>query len=169
METGKKKRTTLEVSLMLKEELLSRGYKVVMIRETHDCPISNAKRAITANESGADIFVRIHANGSSDPKVKGALTCAPTFANEFLSAGIIGESRRLSKIIVDSLCASTGALNRGIYGTDTMTGINWCRIPVTIVEMGYMSNIEEDELMATDEYRRKIVDGIANGIDSYFE
>lgn len=160
---------TLEVSLMLKEELLLRGYKVVMIRETHDCPISNAKRAITANESGADIFVRIHANGSSDPKVKGALTCAPTFANEFLSAGIIGESRRLSKLIVDSLCASTGALNRGIYGTDTMTGINWCRIPVTIVEMGYMSNIEEDELMATDGYRRKIVDGIANGIDAYFE
>ena len=68
----------LEVSLLLEQELLGRGYQVVMIRRTNDCPLSNAERAVIANESGADIFVRIHANGSEDPSVQGMLCCVPT-------------------------------------------------------------------------------------------
>lgn len=160
---------TLAVSLKLKDELILRGYDVVMIRENNDCPKSNAERAIIANESGSDIFVRIHANGSTNSSVSGALTCAPTYQNEYLEFDMVRDSRKLSQDVIDALCKSTGAKNRGIYDTDTMTGINWCKIPVTIVEMGYMSNVEEDKLMATDEYRDKIVCGIADGIDTYFK
>ena len=158
----------LDIALMLKQELIKRGYDVIMIRETNDCPLSNAERAIIANESGADIFVRIHAHGSSNPDVHGALCCAPTTKNPYLTDENIAESRRLSQVMIDAYCARTGAKNKGLYNVDTMTGINWCKIPVTIVEMGYMSNAAEDKKMATDSYREEMMLGIADGIDAYF-
>lgn len=158
----------LTVSCMLRDELISRGYNVLMIRETQDVDISNAERAVMANEAGSDIFIRIHANGSTDQSVSGALTMSPTAANAYVGS-LYSSCRSLSEYVVNNLCATTGAVNRGVYETDTMTGINWCTVPVTIVEMGYMSNPEEDTLMSTTEYQALIVTGIANGIDAYFQ
>ena len=57
---------------------------------------------------------------------------------------------------------------RGISVRNDMTGFNWSRVPVCLIEMGFMSNEEEDRLMATEEYRAKIVDGIAGGLINYF-
>lgn len=158
---------TLDVSLKLKQELISRGYEVVMIRETNDVNISNAARAEIANTSGADVFVRIHGNGASDSSINGALTMAPSAGNPYCGT-IAASSQLLSKYIIDNLCAKTGAKNRGVSITDTMSGINWCRIPVSIIEMGFMSNPEEDQKMASADYQNLIVAGIADGIDAYY-
>ena len=166
--TGKTEyQLNLEVSLLLKQELLNRGYQVVMIRETNDCPSSNAERAMTANASGASIFVRIHANSSTDPSANGCLTMAPTAANPYVSY-LAAPSQALSQSIVNHICAKTGFRNAGVLGTDNMTGINWCTIPVSIVEMGYMSNPDEDVKMSDPTYQSLIVSGIADGIDEYF-
>lgn len=159
---------TLEVALLLEASLLERGYDVVMIRSTHDVDISNAERAIVANDLEADAFIRIHADGNNNATVEGAYTLCPTAYNPYCSF-IYGESRLLSEKLLDGFIAETGAKRRSIQETDSMSGINWCTVPVTIIEMGFMTNEKEDRLMATEDYRIKMAVGMANGIDLYFQ
>lgn len=64
----------LDISLQLRDELKELGYQVILTRENHETAISNSQRAVMANESGADISIRIHANGSDDSNVNGALS-----------------------------------------------------------------------------------------------
>lgn len=139
-----------------------------MIRESHDVNISNAERAKMAAESGGDILIRIHANGSENSGVSGALTMAPSQANPYMEESMVQQCQKLSKEIIEAFCEATGANNQGVYQTDEMSGLNWCTIPATIVEMGYMTNPEEDTRMQTEEYQELMVQGMANGIDRYF-
>ncbi len=158
----------LKVSKLLKIELEKRGYKVLMTRTSQDVNLSNSQRADIANKANADVFVRIHADSAESEKAVGMSTLCQTSKNKY-NGNLAEKSYNLSKSILDNMAKTTGAKSRGVTRTDNMSGINWAKVPTTIIEMGFLSNPEEDKKLASDDYQVKIVNGIANGIDNFIK
>lgn len=156
----------LRVALALRDVLVAQGFTVVMVRETNEVEISNAERAQLANEVGADVNIRIHANGDEDASLKGAMTVCQTPENPY-NANIYRECRDLSDAVLQAFCASTGMEQRSVWETDTMTGTNWATVPTTIVEMGFMTNQEDDTAMAAEGFAQSAAEGLAQGIANY--
>ena len=143
-----------------------RAREVVYSRKAHwrsarhasvQTAISNKERALLVSDK-ADICVRIHANGSDDSSVSGALTMSVSSSNPYVGH-MAAENQRLSKIILDHYCRATGFNNKGVMLMDNMTGLNWSTIPNTILEMGFMTNRNDDTLMQDPGMQKKMVKG----------
>lgn len=156
------------MSLQLRDALREAGYDVIMTREDNETAISNSERAILANDAGADVAIRIHANGSEDASVNGALALIASQTNPNTSS-LYGDSRELAEDVLGSYCANTGMQNLGIQENDTMTGLNWSEVPVMILEMGFMTNEQDDRNMEDADYQNKMVEGIVRGVEQYYE
>ena len=157
---------TLQVAKKLRSELLDRGYQVVMTRTKNDVDISNKERAVLINESGADICIRLHADGGA-AAVRGASAQCSSASNPYISK-LYAKSKKLSEAVLSSYCAKTGLRNRGVFYRDDLTGTNWSTVPTTLMEMGFMTNVADDRFMASASGQKKMVTGLADGIDAYF-
>lgn len=157
---------TLEVAKKLKTELWNRGYQVVMTRTKNDVNISNKERAQLINESGADICVRIHADGGPS-SARGATVLCPSADNRYISR-LYSRSKKLSECLITSYCSATGLRNRGISYRDDLTGTNWSTVPTTLLELGFMTNSAEDRYLSSASGQKAMVQGMADGIDAYF-
>lgn len=153
----------LRVGLRLRALLERAGVTVVMTRtRTAGSSIGNIARARIANRSDAALFLRIHADGSTDPAARGTHTLYPA-----LRAGwtddVYVESKRAAQIVQADLRAALRFPDRGLQERSDFTGFNWADVPVILVEMGFMTNPTEDRLLATAAYQRRAALGLCRG------
>lgn len=158
---------TLSASKILKKDLEQMGFKVIMTRETNDVNITNSERAIFANDNNADLVIRIHADGSDDSSITGASLHIPSQDSQYTSK-IYPESNECAKLISLQMKQDGFKVNN-IYQRSDLTGFNWSKVPVVLVEMGFMSNPEEDQKMAETSYQEKMMKSVAEGAQAYFE
>ena len=156
----------LAVAEKLKAKLEADGATVIMTRTTHEATVSNIERAEMANEAGANLCVRIHADGSDNKSIHGISVLVPE-GNLLGTPAIVEPSRSAGEAVHDALIAATGAEDHGIVVRTDLTGFNWSEVPVILVEMGFLSNDEEDAKLATDEYREILAEGMHQGIRNW--
>ncbi|NFB58121.1 N-acetylmuramoyl-L-alanine amidase [Clostridium botulinum] len=152
----------MDVASKLKETLQKEGYTVIMTKNKHSESLGNIERAEVGNKNNANLVIRIHADSADLEDAKGASILVPS------KKGYASEINELSKkygdILLREMVASANMNNRGVIEREDMTGFNWSKVPVVLVEMGFLSNAEEDKLLNTEEYRIKIVQGLTKGI-----
>ena len=158
----------LEIALKLKTSLESKGYKVIMTRTKNDVDISNKERAIFANDNKADVYIRLHADGSENKNAAGASVLTSSPKNKYTTK-VQKESEKFSKILLEEYVKATGAKNRGVIYRDDLTGTNWAEVTNTLIELGFMSNTEEDKKLSDEKYQEKIINGLVNGIEKYLK
>ena len=151
----------LDISLQLREALEALGCEVYMTRETNDVDISNQERAVMMNELGVDLVLRIHCNGSTNESAQGiGLYIRKTGTNA-------EECMRAAEALLPAMVEATGAESDGIFRRDTYTGLNWSEVPSILVEMGFMTNEEEDYKLNDPAYQQLLVQGMVEGICAY--
>ncbi len=157
----------LDVSLKLRALLEAQGVKVVMVRTTNNVDIPNSERARIGNRAHADLVVRVHMNASSAPSVHGVQTLYPS-GNSWVTP-IVAPSRKAAGIVESAVVQATGASSMALVPSSDMSGFNYSTVPSILVECGFMSNHDEDLKMATESYRQKLAQGMANGVMAYLK
>ena len=153
---------TMNVSLKLKSLLEANGINVIMTKEDINLAPGNIERAEVGNNNNADLAIRIHCDSADATSAKGASMLVP--ASVGYATDIAGISRTYGEIILNSLVANVGMYNRGVIERSDLTGFNWSKVPVVLIEMGFLSNPEEDSLLNDSSYQEKIAQGLCNGI-----
>ncbi|HDP69733.1 MAG TPA: PASTA domain-containing protein [Actinobacteria bacterium] len=157
----------LQMGLKLRDLLEKEGVKVVMIRITNDVDISNAERAQIANKAKANLFVRIHCNGSSNASSNGIMILYPS-KNEWC-APIYNESKRAAQFVQQELVGACGRPDKGIVSRGDITGFNWSKVPVILPEICFLSNPEEDALLNKESFQNEVAQGLFKGVMKYLE
>jgi len=156
----------MQVAFKLKKELQKIGYTVIMTKDKNEIMLGNIKRAEIGNKANADLVIRIHADSSESSSAKGASMLIP--ANTKYTESIYEQSKKYGQVILKTMINNVGMKNRGIVQRDDLTGFNWSNVPVVLIEMGFLSNPEEDRLLCADRYQNEITKGLVAGINKIF-
>ena len=153
----------LRVSLRLRRLLRDAGVRVVMTRtRTAGTSMGNIARARIANRAGAALFLRVHADGSTDRSARGTHTLHPALHRGWTD-DVYTRSKRAARLVQRELVRSLGFPDRGLQERSDFTGFNWADVPVILTELGFMTNPAEDRLLATSAYQRRAAVGLCRG------
>jgi N-acetylmuramoyl-L-alanine amidase len=153
----------LAVAERLRPLLERAGLRVVLTRAATDgVSMGNVARARIANRADAALFLRIHADGSIDPRARGTHTLYPALHPGWTD-DVYSASRRAARLLQEELVGSLGFPDRGLQERSDFTGFNWADVPVVLVELGFMTNPTEDRLLATPAYQRRAAVGLCRG------
>ena len=164
------KSVTLRIALELEKLLKDEGAKVVMTRRTDKQVSSKGDKAsaieelqarcTVANQAKADIFISIHADSFTNPTARG--TTGYYFAQ---STG--NKSYKLADAIRKALCEQLRTPSRGTK-TCTFYVVRHTDMPATLIELAFISNVDEEKLLNSEEGVKKAAQGILDGIEDYF-
>lgn len=160
------KTVNLAVALKVKALLEEAGAKVVMTRtDDRDVYAPNASaseelgaRAEIGNKSKADVFVDIHANSFGNPQISGTGTY-------YYQKSIY--DKLLAQSIQNDVVSAAGLNDRGIYPANFYV-LKHTFMPAMLIELGFLSNPDEEKLLNTPQFQQKLAQGIVNGLDNFF-
>lgn len=156
-------RVNMNVAVKLKTILQNKGYTVVMTKTQDSQSLGNVERANIGNNANAALVIRIHADSSTNTSAKGASMLVPAPINNGTKV-IYSASKSYGRTVLNTLVQEVGMVNRGVTEHSDMTGFNWSKVPVILVEMGFLSNSIEDRLLSSQAYEDKIAKALADGI-----
>lgn len=152
----------LSIARYLQAYLVDAGANVIMTRETDVGMMSLTNRGEIANSESADIFVSIHINYSTkDATKRGIITY-------YWPADSSDASDELARDLQDAAVVELSADDHGI-GEERFTVLTASTMPSALIELGFMSNKEDDDLLITDAYRMLCAQSVYKGILKFFE
>ena len=161
-------KVTLQVAQKLQAALEAQGARVRMARTTNTVNIGNADRAKAMNAAGVDLVVALHCDGATSHSTHGLHTLQPV-SYGYQTGTVLAKSKKLAAIIQKDEIKATGATNKGIQNRKDLCTLNWSKVPVCLVEMGYMSNRSEDKKLVSTAYQKKLAQGFVTGITEYYK
>ena len=151
------KMLTLNIAKELQRSLEATGMKVIMTRDGDTYPTLTERVNISHNNN-ADIFISIHLNSNSNKAATGIDTYYyQTNVNE----------RDLANCIQEEVIKATGLKDRGIHEGNFQV-IRTNAKAAILIELGFISNPEEEKILASEEFQAQAAAGIVNGIERYF-
>jgi N-acetylmuramoyl-L-alanine amidase len=165
------KNVNLAVAILVKNNLERHDAKVILSR-AEDVDLSDdcdneairgrwrrdlAARVELVDEHQADLFVSIHANVSRSSKRQGA---------EVFFSAKSKESKLLAGYLQTTLNSLKNTNNQAAVADYFVLRRN--KIPAALIELGYMTNPQEKDLLLDPQYQYKLSDAIATGILDYY-
>jgi N-acetylmuramoyl-L-alanine amidase len=148
--------------------LRARGLRVAMTRDGSGYRGGNRERARFCNARGAALMLRIHADGSSDPRTRGVATLVPALRRGWTD-DVYGSSGRAGRLLQRELVTATGARDLGVVERSDLTGFNWANVPAVLVETGFLSNPRESALLRSAAYQQRLAGALARAAERFTE